>query len=107
VKSGVLRCFNNTGQSCNAPTRMMVERSRYDQAVEQASRGRRKRGRGAGGAEGRHMGPAVSEVQYGEKIQGLIQAGIDEGARLVAGGPGRPGAPEPRLFHAARPCSPT
>jgi aldehyde dehydrogenase (NAD+) len=90
VKSGVIRCFRNTGQSCNAPTRMMVERSRYDQAVEQAIAAAESVTVGPADEEGRHIGPAVSEVQF-EKIQGLIQAGIDEGARLVAGGTGRPG----------------
>jgi aldehyde dehydrogenase (NAD+) len=89
VKSGVIRCFRNTGQSCNAPTRMMVERSRYDQAVEQAIAAAESVTVGPADEEGRHIGPAVSEAQF-DKIQGLIQAGIDEGARLVAGGTGRP-----------------
>jgi aldehyde dehydrogenase (NAD+) len=90
VKSGVIRCFRNTGQSCNAPTRMMVERSRYDQAVEQAIAAAESVTVGPADEEGRHIGPAVSEAQF-DKIQALIQAGIDEGARLVAGGTGRPG----------------
>ncbi|MCU4651527.1 aldehyde dehydrogenase family protein [Roseibacterium sp. SDUM158016] len=90
VKSGVIRCFRNTGQSCNAPTRMMVERSRYDQAVEQAIAAAESVTVGPADDEGRHIGPAVSEAQF-DKIQALIQKGIDEGARLVAGGTGRPG----------------
>jgi aldehyde dehydrogenase (NAD+) len=90
VKSGVIRCFRNTGQSCNAPTRMMVERSRYDQAVEQAIAAAESVTVGPADEEGRHIGPAVSEAQF-DKIQALIQTGIDEGARLVAGGTGRPG----------------
>lgn len=90
VKSGVIRCFRNTGQSCNAPTRMMVERARYEQAVEQAIAAAESVTVGPADEEGRHIGPAVSEAQF-DKIQGLIQAGIDEGARLVAGGTGRPG----------------
>jgi aldehyde dehydrogenase (NAD+) len=90
VKSGVIRCFRNTGQSCNAPTRMLVERSRYDQAVEQAAAAAESVTVGPADEEGRHIGPAVSEVQF-EKIQALIQKGIDEGARLIAGGTGRPG----------------
>jgi aldehyde dehydrogenase (NAD+) len=89
VKSGVIRCFRNTGQSCNAPSRMMVERARYDQAVEQAIAAAESVTVGPADLEGRHIGPAVSEMQF-DKIQGLIQTGIDEGARLVAGGTGRP-----------------
>jgi aldehyde dehydrogenase (NAD+) len=89
VTQGVIRCFRNTGQSCNAPTRMLVERSRYDEAVEQATAAAAKVEVGPSSEEGRHIGPAVSEVQY-DKIQGLIQKGIDEGARLLAGGTGRP-----------------
>ncbi len=89
VKQGIIRCFNNTGQSCNAPTRMLVERSRYDQAVEEAKSAAESITVGAAASEGRHIGPLVSEMQF-EKVQGLIQKGIDEGARLVAGGMGRP-----------------
>ncbi|WP_296426107.1 aldehyde dehydrogenase family protein [Yoonia sp.] len=90
VKSGTIRCFRNTGQSCNAPTRMMVERSRYEEAVEIAAATAAATTVGPAHEEGRHIGPAVSEVQF-NKIQALIQTGIDEGARLVAGGTGRPG----------------
>jgi len=89
VKRGVLHCMNNTGQSCNAPTRMLVQREVYDQAVEIAAETANKMTVGLSSDEGRHIGPVVSKVQY-DKIQGLIEAGIAEGARLVAGGPGRP-----------------
>ena len=89
VKQGIVRCFNNTGQSCNAPTRMLVERSRYDEAVEQAVEAAEAMSVNAASEAGRHIGPLVSEAQF-EKVQGLIQAGIDEGARLAAGGTGRP-----------------
>ena len=89
VKRGVLRVMNNTGQSCNAPTRMLVEASRYDEAVEQAAETASKVTVGPGSAEGRHIGPVVNATQW-QKIQDLIQKGIDEGAKLVAGGPGRP-----------------
>ena len=89
VKRGTLHCFNNTGQSCNAPTRMLVERSVYDQAVDTARGVAESVQVGLASEPGRHMGPVVSQAQY-DKIQGLIQKGIDEGARLVAGGVGRP-----------------
>lgn len=89
VKRGALHCFSNTGQSCNAPTRMLVERPIYDQAVEIAKATAEASKVGSAHDDGRHIGPAVSQAQF-DKIQGLIQKGIDEGARLVAGGPGRP-----------------
>jgi aldehyde dehydrogenase (NAD+) len=89
VKRGVLHCFNNTGQSCNAPTRMLVQRERYADAVATARTVAQSTEVGAPAESGRHLGPVVSETQF-QKIQGLIQAGIDEGATLVAGGPGRP-----------------
>ena len=89
VKRGVLHMMNNTGQSCNAPSRMLVQRGRYDQAVEEAAAMAEKVTVGPASEEGRHIGPVVNAVQW-EKIQGLIQKGIDEGARLVAGGTGRP-----------------
>ena len=89
VTQGVARCFNNTGQSCNAPTRMLVERSRYDEAVEQACAMAEATTVNAAAEHGQHIGPLVSEVQF-TKVQDLIQQGIDEGARLVAGGVGRP-----------------
>ena len=89
VKRGVLHMMNNTGQSCNAPSRMLVQRGVYDQAVEEAAAVAAKVAVGPASAEGRHIGPVVNEVQW-NKIQNLIQTGIDEGARLVAGGTGRP-----------------
>jgi len=89
VKRGTLHVFNNTGQSCNAPTRMLVQKGRYDEAVETAREVAEKMTVGNAHDEGRHMGPVVSEVQF-NKIQDLIQKGIDEGATLVAGGTGRP-----------------
>ncbi len=89
VKRGVLHCMNNTGQSCNAPTRMFVQRPVYDKAVEAAAAVAQSVSVGAASEEGRHIGPVVNATQYG-KIQDLIQKGIDEGARVVAGGTGRP-----------------
>ena len=89
VERGARHCFNNTGQSCNAPSRMLVERSRYDEAVETAGAVAEGLGIGPASARGDHMGPAASQAQF-DKIQDLIQKGIEDGARLVAGGPGRP-----------------
>ena len=89
VKRGVLHMMNNSGQSCNAPSRMLVARDVYDQAVEIARETAGKVTVGPASESGRHIGPVVSQAQY-DKIQGLIQKGIDEGARLVAGGLGRP-----------------
>jgi aldehyde dehydrogenase (NAD+) len=88
VTRGVLQCFGNTGQSCNAPTRMLVEGSVYDEAVAIAARVAKEAKLGDPVAKGTHLGPVVSRAHY-DKIQGLIQAGIDEGAQLVAGGTGR------------------
>jgi aldehyde dehydrogenase (NAD+) len=89
VTRGVRHCFNNSGQSCNAPTRMLVERSIFDQAVETARTVAEKTEVGPADIEGRQIGPVVSEAQF-NKIQFLIKRGIDEGATLIAGGLGRP-----------------
>ncbi len=89
VASGVMNMFSNSGQSCNAPSRMFVPKAKHDQAAEIAKATAEKVKVGDPFAEGTTMGPVVSEVQY-NKIQGLIQKGIDEGATLVTGGTGRP-----------------
>ncbi|PWR01840.1 aldehyde dehydrogenase family protein [Meridianimarinicoccus roseus] len=89
IQMGARRCFNNTGQSCNAPTRMLVSRARYDSAVEIAVQAAETTSVGPASEPGRHIGPLVSAAQW-DKVQGLIETGIAEGARLVAGGPGRP-----------------
>ncbi|MGL4311950.1 MAG: aldehyde dehydrogenase family protein [Paracoccaceae bacterium] len=89
VKRGTRHCFYNSGQSCNAPTRMLVERSYYDDAVEIARETAEKTRVGNAHEEGNHIGPVVNRAQF-DRIQAMIQAGIDEGARLVAGGTGRP-----------------
>ena len=89
VIRGVRHCMNNSGQSCNAPTRMLVERSRYDEAVAQAAETAQAIKVGPTTETGKHMGPVVNKSQW-EKIQGMIQVGIDEGARLIAGGTGLP-----------------
>jgi len=97
VKRGVRHCFNNTGQSCNAPTRMLVERSIYDQSVEIAKETALSTRTDIASKEGRHLGPLVSELQF-EKVQALIQAGIDENATLVSGGVGKPDGLETGYF---------
>jgi aldehyde dehydrogenase (NAD+) len=88
VTRGVRHCFNNTGQSCNAPTRMLVEASAYDEAVGIAKSVAESVQLGDPMEKGPHIGPVVSKVHF-ERIQKLIEAGIAEGARLVTGGPGR------------------
>ena len=88
VTRGVLHCYGNSGQSCNAPTRMLVEQSVYDEAVAIAARVAQEVKLGDPKEKGSHYGPVVSKAHF-DKIQGLIQAGIDEGATLVAGGTGR------------------
>ena len=89
VIRGVKHCFNNTGQSCNAPTRMLVERSYYDKAVEIAKQTAATTKVDIASKQGKHIGPVVSQLQF-DKIQALIQSGIDENATLVVGGTGKP-----------------
>lgn len=89
VASGAADCFENTGQSCDAPTRMLVPRSQLDAAAAIASRVAETTLVGDPCDEKTAVGPLVSEQQW-HKVQGLIQAGIDEGATLAAGGTGRP-----------------
>ncbi len=89
IERGALRCFRNSGQSCNAPTRMLVEKSMYEEAIERLKKYTENFEVGDPKKEGEHIGPVISETQY-NKIQTLIQKGIDEGAKLVAGGTGKP-----------------
>ncbi|GGM10290.1 aldehyde dehydrogenase family protein [Pseudooceanicola nanhaiensis] len=89
VKRGVLHMMNNSGQSCNAPSRMLVQKGIYDKTVEAAAEIAGKVTVGSAHEDGKHIGPVVNASQF-EKIQDLIQKGIDEGARLVAGGTGKP-----------------
>ncbi len=89
VAGGVRSCFMNSGQSCNAPTRMLVPASRHDEACEIARATAAQIKVGDPFAEGTVIGPVASTMQF-KKVQGLIQQGIDEGAKLVAGGTGRP-----------------
>lgn len=89
VERGVRLMMDNTGQSCNAPSRMLVERPIYDRAVEIAAKVADSIKVGPAHEEGDHIGPVVNRRQW-EQIQGYIRKGIEEGARLVAGGPGLP-----------------
>jgi aldehyde dehydrogenase (NAD+) len=89
VSSGVQSMMTNSGQSCNAPSRMLVPAAKHDEALEVAAAAVAKVVPGDPFGEGMMMGPVVSEVQF-DKIQGLIAKGIEEGATLVAGGLGRP-----------------
>jgi aldehyde dehydrogenase (NAD+) len=89
VSGGAMSCFNNSGQSCNAPTRMLVPRARMAEAIEAAKAVAAKTTVGDPKAETTRIGPVVNELQF-SKIQGLIEKGQAEGAELVAGGPGRP-----------------
>ncbi len=89
VKRGAIHCFANSGQSCNAPTRMLVQRDIYESAIETAREIAETTAVGPASESGRHIGPVVSQAQF-DKIQGLIETGVAEGARLVAGGLGRP-----------------
>ena len=83
-------CFSNSGQDCDAPSRLLVERSVYDRVVDLAAARAEATRVGDPAREGDHLGPVVNGAQW-SGIQALIEAGMAEGARLVAGGPGRPG----------------
>ncbi len=89
VSKGAAECFENTGQSCNAPTRMLVPRSRLAEATAIAVRTAEAVKTGDPTDPKTDMGPVVSELQW-NKVQTLIQKGIDEGATLATGGTGRP-----------------
>ena len=97
IERGALRCFRNSGQSCNAPTRMLVEKSMYSEAVERVKKFANETKVDDPTKEGNHIGPVVSETQF-NKIQTLIKKGIDEGAKLVAGGVGKPDGLEKGYF---------
>ena len=89
VSDGVKSCMSNTGQSCNAPTRMLVPKKRYDEALEIAIEANNKIVTGDPGSDKTDIGPLVSETQY-FKVQKLIQSGLDNGANLISGGLGKP-----------------
>ncbi|MCD1635672.1 aldehyde dehydrogenase family protein [Martelella mediterranea] len=89
VAGGVRSCFQNSGQSCDAPTRMLVPAARHDEALEIARKTALTLKVGDPRAEDTDLGPVVSRQQY-DKIQGLIETAISEGATVAVGGPGRP-----------------
>ncbi|TIT62067.1 MAG: aldehyde dehydrogenase family protein, partial [Mesorhizobium sp.] len=89
VRKGVNACFGNSGQSCDAPTRMLVPAGRHDEALAIAKKAAEAHKVGDPRSEETKLGPVVSNIQF-DKIQRLIEAGIAEGATLVTGGPGRP-----------------
>ena len=89
VIEGVQSCFRNTGQSCNAPTRMLISRSQMPEAIQTAKEAAESIRVGDPFAEGIDMGPLSSQAQF-EKVQSMIRIGIEEGAELITGGLGRP-----------------
>ncbi len=89
VAEGIDYCMDNSGQSCNAPTRMLVPNAKLDEAIAAAKLAAGNIAVDDPAKEGNHIGPVVNKAQF-DKIQDLIQVGIDEGATLVAGGTGRP-----------------
>ncbi|MFC3074245.1 aldehyde dehydrogenase family protein [Shinella pollutisoli] len=89
VTKGVHGCFGNSGQSCDAPTRMLVPKGRHEEALAISKTAAEAFRTGDPNAEDTDLGPVVSQIQF-DKIQRLIEAGISEGATLVTGGPGRP-----------------
>jgi aldehyde dehydrogenase (NAD+) len=89
ISHGARQCFSNSGQSCNAPTRLLVPRDQQEAVIEIARKIAEQTIVGNPREASTTIGPVVSQVQF-DKIQALIEAGIAEGARLVAGGPGRP-----------------
>ena len=89
VKASVGECMLNTGQSCDAPTRLIVERSCYDDVLNIAKKAAEDTDVGEPQKEGDHIGPLFDKIQF-DRVQNMIQVGIDEGARLLAGGLGKP-----------------
>lgn len=89
VEASVLECMYNTGQSCDAPTRLLVERSCYDQVLGIAKAAAEGQAVGNPSEDGDHIGPLFDKIQF-DRVQSMIQKGIDEGARVLIGGTGRP-----------------
>lgn len=97
IRQGLAHCFRNNGQSCNAASRMLVARGIYDSAVALAARVASETPIGSPDQPGDHLGPQVSAAQFAG-VQGLLDSAVTEGARIVAGGPGRPAGFEQGFF---------
>ena len=89
ITASVEECYLNTGQSCDAPTRLLVERSCYDKVIEIAKRAGEEAKVGDPALEGGHLGPLVSDIQFG-RVQAMIEKGMNEGATVLVGGLGKP-----------------
>ena len=89
VTDSVNECMFNTGQSCDAPTRLLVEKSCYDQVLEIAKKAAENVAVDDPSKDGDHIGPLFDKIQY-DRVQNMIQVGIDEGASLLTGGLGKP-----------------
>ena len=89
VRDGIRNVMSNSGQSCDAPTRMLVEKSIYERAIKEAADEANLINVDLASKKGDHIGPVVSKTQY-DKIINLIKSGIEEGATLAAGGPDLP-----------------
>ena len=89
ISGSIEECYINTGQSCDAPTRLLVERSCYKEVLEIAKRLGEAVKVGDPAQEGNHLGPLVSDIQFG-RVQAMIEKGIKEGATLLVGGLGKP-----------------
>jgi len=89
ISDSIAECFSNTGQSCDAPTRLLVERACYDEVLEIAKRVGKAQTVGRPEDEGEHIGPLVSQLQF-ERVQAHIEAGMREAPRMLCGGSGKP-----------------
>ena len=89
VRASVAECMYNTGQSCDAPTRLLAQRSCYEAVLEIAKRAAEATEVGDPAQEGAHIGPLFDRIQF-DRVQAMIKVGLEEGARLLAGGLGRP-----------------
>ena len=89
VRRGANHVFDNTGQSCDSPTKMLVEASAYEEAIQVAKTAAQARTSGSPEDGGNHLGPLISQLQW-DKVQAIVAKALDQGARLIAGGLGKP-----------------